>query len=489
VTAESDVSTVVHLVSAGTGDLDARPVLLVGAGPGDPGTAPGEVLLVGAGPGHPDLLTLDAEAALHGAREVVADRSLASLLEAQVAEAELRAAAGVEPGQLGVQPDLAAVGVGVDTEQAHGGDRPEVGETAGAVPVSWVDDDEPASADLLAAVRRGPGVVRLYRGDPWFHPAGDAERAALRTDGRRFELVPGVVEELAVLAAVGIPVQVRTLAIATTFVVHDPLGSAGESPRSALLGVGRTVPAGTAGETAGSTLPGVGRTATAGSANRSGRSTSDKPRAVVEAPVVPADAAHTLVVRTTNMVATARWLADDADPTGFVLDRPAAAVVTGPGDRQPAVAIRATLATLAERAPAQSGVVVVGLVAALDTTKVRPSVAGHLPRSAGGHGRDRALATSRTESTRSARETGPEGVPGTRRGGETEVGGSACETGRERSPDTGRTEAVTPADRSAAATGPDRAPGTSRTGKPCSEGSVNAVREGSTERDRLGAGR
>jgi len=616
VTADSDATPVALPVGAGHSDRDAQPV----------------VLLVGAGPGHPDLLTLDAEAALRSAREVVADRSLAPLLEALAAEAELRAAEGLEGGPPGVHPELAAVdhaafadgasardqtdpvvsprpvppaadavtglvgpdieegavrsarplsvgrgdgdsalgrgfgadgmgvgwapvgsvGLGVDgldagggpvgpvgfgvaafgarpaglvglgvaggavgsasaepmvavpagaegpwsdgrsaavdsdglgtgTEGAHGGGRPPVGGAVGAASVVWVDDDQRASADLLAAVGRGSGVVRLYRGDPWFHPAGDVERTALRTGGHRFDLVPGVVEELAVLAATGIPVQVRTVAVTTTFVVHDPLCSAGETEHSALPGAGRTAAAGSAGETEHSTLPGAGRTATAGAAERSGRSTSDGPGAAVEAPAVAMDAAHTLVVRTTDLAATARWLADGADPGGLVLDRPAAAVASGPGDHQPAEATRATLATLATRAPAQPGVVVVGLVAALDTTMLRVAVAGHQPRSACGTGRERS--------------------PGTSRSIETELGGLPCETGREPSPGADGIDGVALDDRSACETGRERSPGTmrtgalgspcgngldpasdtSRTGEPCSGGSAPAVHGGSTE--------
>lgn len=221
------------------------------------------VALVGAGPGHLDLLTLDAEAVLLAAREVVADRSLAPLL---------RALAGASPGH----------------------------------PATFVDDDAPAPDALASAVGRGPGVVRLYRGDPWAHPAGDAERAALRAEGLTWATVPGVLSELAALAAAGVPAQVRDLAVTTTFLVDDP------------------------------TL----------------------------ALAVPADPAHTLVVRTTDLAATAARLVRRAGTDGVDLGRPVALLPAAGTDP-----MRTTLAGLGARpdlADGAAGVLVVGLVAALD---------------------------------------------------------------------------------------------------------------------------
>ncbi|MBA3282439.1 MAG: hypothetical protein H0U29_09440, partial [Acidimicrobiia bacterium] len=146
------------------------------------------VHLVGAGPGEPDLLTLDAVQALGVAREVVADRSLGPLLEALVDEGAIGPLVGpTSPAGFSVTRDHPALGPGPSA-------------ITGPV-VWWVDDDRSAIVALLAAVGRGPGVVRLYRGDPWFHPAGDAERAALRTAGVGVGVLPGVTEELALTAA------------------------------------------------------------------------------------------------------------------------------------------------------------------------------------------------------------------------------------------------------------------------------------------------
>ena len=260
-------------------------------------TAVPPVSLVGGGPGELDLLTLAAEAALVAARAIVADRSLAPMVDA-----------------------LAVDGV-----------------LSGVVPLVLVDDDRPAIVQLLAAVRGGPSVVRLYRGDPWFHPAGDQERAALAAAGVRAVSVAGVVEELAAAAAAGIPIQVRTHAVATTFAFDDNPPPVHHLHGSECTNV--TPAAGSALRTVG-----VG---------------------------VPADAGHTLVVRTTDLSRTAARLAERAALDGVDGDRSAAALPIGidPGRAQP---VRATVATLAPLCPPGPGVVVVGVVAALDTRLARP---------------------------------------------------------------------------------------------------------------------
>lgn len=230
-------------------------------------TSVAPVLLVGAGPGDPELVTAAAEDALATAREVVADRSLGGLL------AELPVSTAV----------------------------------------TWVTDDVGGVDVLLAAVARGSGVVRLYRGDPWFHPAGDAERAALRSAGVAFGLVAGVVEELALLARAGIPAQVRTLAVTTTFVVDrtaDPVDLA-----------------------------------------------------------VPGDPSHGLVVRSVDLASTVRRLAARASEDQTT-DRPAAVVPVD--DAGP---VRTTLHALDRVAVSGPGLVVVGLVAALDVGRPAPDLA------------------------------------------------------------------------------------------------------------------
>ena len=259
-----------------------------------PGLTPAPVALVGAGPGDPELLTLDAEAALRSAREVVADRALAPLLASLAAER----AGGV----------------------SDAGTAPVA--TSPLRTATLVADDTPAPSALTAAAERGPGVVRLYRGDPWAHPAGDAERAALRAAGRSWSSTPGVLGELAALAAAGIPVQVRDLAVTTTF-GHDALPA------------------------------------------DDGRQSAPDP-----GPATPADPAHTVVVRTADLATTAARLLRRAAADRRLDDRPVALV---PADG--AAPLRTTLTRLADagagalagdRAPSGGGLIVTGLVAALD---------------------------------------------------------------------------------------------------------------------------
>jgi siroheme synthase len=240
------------------------------------------VALVGAGPGDVDLLTLDAEGAVLAARELVADRALSPLVAAL---------------------DVAA-------------------------PVTWADD-EPVDAALLAAVGRGPGVIRLYLGDPWAHPAGDVERDALRAAGVDAVVVPGVLADLAAVAAAGIPVQERTVAVTTTFTVDRPAGTSSAVAHPTIA--------------------------------------------------VPADPAHTLVVRTTDLPRTIAALASGADPAVPAAAVPAAAVPTGGPSTDPMRTERAPLGELAAVAPAGAGVVVVGLVAALDLTVPAAAPVGAAP--------------------------------------------------------------------------------------------------------------
>jgi uroporphyrinogen III methyltransferase/synthase len=138
------------------------------------------VLLVGAGPGDPDLLTLRAEAALAAADLVVADATLVPL------------AAAFAPGA----------------------------------------DVVPAPADpraLAALVARAAVPVRLYRGDPWLHPAFAAESAALASGGVACEAVPGPPVEIARAGSAGVPLHHRPLAVTLTL---GPLPAVAEPART-----------------------------------------------------------------------------------------------------------------------------------------------------------------------------------------------------------------------------------------------------------------
>jgi siroheme synthase len=138
------------------------------------------IVLAGAGPGDPDLLTLRTEAALAGARLVVADADLLPLATAFAPRAEV-VAAGPDPG---------------------------------------------ATAAALAECE-GP-AVRLYRGDPWLHPAYAAEAAALAR-GVAIEAIPGPPVETALAGAAGLALHHRPVSVTLTL---GPLDTGDGSART-----------------------------------------------------------------------------------------------------------------------------------------------------------------------------------------------------------------------------------------------------------------
>jgi siroheme synthase len=163
------------------------------------------VELVGAGPGDPDLLTLRAEAALVAATFVVCDRAVARLARACAPDAivTVSAAGGPDAGSI----DLGAT----------------------------VDGD--AVALLTGAARRGERVVRLYRGDPWLHPAYAVESAILAGAGLEVVTVPGLAVELSVPTAAGIPVHHRPLAATVTVAAPGALPPASDPARTLVSAV------------------------------------------------------------------------------------------------------------------------------------------------------------------------------------------------------------------------------------------------------------
>jgi siroheme synthase len=140
-------------------------------------TAP--VLLVGGGPGDPALLTLKAEQLLRGAATVVTDLALLDLARAGAPDAEI-----------------------------------------------VVAPDDPR--DLVALVGQArPAVVRLYRGDPWLHPAHGPELAALTAAGVATEPVPGISVEIGTRTAAGDPLHHRRRSVVAVL----PMGSECAEPR------------------------------------------------------------------------------------------------------------------------------------------------------------------------------------------------------------------------------------------------------------------
>lgn len=144
------------------------------------------VALVGAGPGDPELLTLRAEELLGAADVVVVDAPVLALAERFAPTAE----------------------------------------------IVVVTDGQAAAAVLVGAAALGRAVVRLYRGDPWLHPAHEAERVALGAAGVDAESVAGIAVEIAVPALAGVPVQVRHLSVACTLGSHADLPPARDPART-----------------------------------------------------------------------------------------------------------------------------------------------------------------------------------------------------------------------------------------------------------------
>ena len=132
----------------------------------------GRVILVGAGPGDPGLLTLRGAAALAAADVLLYD-ALAS-----------------DPIVELVSPDCERIFVG-----KRGGDH--------AMPQDAIE------ALMIAKARQAKVVVRLKGGDPFVFGRGGEEAQALHAAGIPFEIVPGISSALAAPAYAGIPVTHR----------------------------------------------------------------------------------------------------------------------------------------------------------------------------------------------------------------------------------------------------------------------------------------
>eukprot|EP00038_Savillea_parva_P008500 m.177360 g.177360 ORF g.177360 m.177360 type:complete len:339 (-) comp14331_c0_seq1:84-1100(-) len=147
------------------------------------------ILLVGAGPGDPGLLTVAAARAVANADVVLADRLVPqSILKLARGRVEV---ADKTPGR------------------AHDAQR-EL-DHAG-----------------LAALKRGESVVRLKGGDPFVFGRGGEEAHWYSSHGFRVGVIPGVSSSIAAAACAGIPLTTR--GIADRFVVATAHGRDGSSP-------------------------------------------------------------------------------------------------------------------------------------------------------------------------------------------------------------------------------------------------------------------
>lgn len=136
----------------------------------------GKVVLVGAGPGDPGLLTLKAARVLAEADVVFYDRL--------VSEAVLAYAS----------PQAELVYVGKEPGRARALSQEEIQQ------------------QMILRARQGALVVRLKGGDPFVFGRGGEEALACWEAGIPFEVVPGISSAIGVPAYAGIPVTHRGLA-------------------------------------------------------------------------------------------------------------------------------------------------------------------------------------------------------------------------------------------------------------------------------------
>ncbi|MCW6535775.1 uroporphyrinogen-III C-methyltransferase [Sphingomonas lycopersici] len=165
--------------------------------------ARGRVILVGAGPGDPGLLTLRAAEALRQADVVVHDGL-------------------IDPRVLDLAP-ATAQRISVAKRRAR-----------------HTLPQEAINALIVAHMKAGSVVVRLKGGDPFIFGRGGEEVEAVRAAGLTVEVIPGVSAALGCAAAAMLPLTHRDHASAVSFVAGQCKGLT-EQDWSGLAGQGRTL--------------------------------------------------------------------------------------------------------------------------------------------------------------------------------------------------------------------------------------------------------
>ncbi len=147
----------------------------------------GKVILVGAGPGDPGLLTMRGAEVLRSADAVVYDRLVNPVL--------LKIAAHAEKFFVGKDPAV---------QKNNSSGHPEF------------FPQEKINKLLIKLARGKKTVVRLKGGDPFIFGRGGEEASVLKRAGISFEIVPGISAGYAAPAYAGIPVTDRRFASAVT---------------------------------------------------------------------------------------------------------------------------------------------------------------------------------------------------------------------------------------------------------------------------------
>jgi uroporphyrin-III C-methyltransferase/precorrin-2 dehydrogenase/sirohydrochlorin ferrochelatase len=149
----------------------------------------GEVYLIGVGPGDPDLLTVRAQQLLQQADVLLYDRLVPESIIGRARR---------------------------DAEKINVGKSPGSHETT----------QDYINGLLIEQARRGLRVARVKGGDPFIFGRGGEELQALRAAGIPVVVVPGITAGIGAAASAGIPLTMRGLSQAVTFVTATGANSA-----------------------------------------------------------------------------------------------------------------------------------------------------------------------------------------------------------------------------------------------------------------------